>query len=380
MRKREIISDQPTGAARWWPLIASRAALRRARRVLLLGAVLCATSQLAPAAAAATYSPPRNEFGQPDLGTYWANASLTPESRPAGFGDRLVYTPAEAAKIEGGAAKFAAAADRPTDPHASATARQALPSGAVTPPQFQAGAGNVGGYNYAWLDPGSRVMRVDGQPRTSILTTPDGRAPTPRAGAVVERFDIRNINFNNPENRTLGERCILGFGRNAGPPMLANGFYNNDYEFVQGEDTIAIDVEMVHDIRLIRLGGTHRTDGLRPYMGDSIGHWEGNTLVVETTNIPKAQAYHGSWKNLTVTERFTRVAEDRLLYQFTVNDPTIWDKPWGGEYEFSPLKGIIYEYACHEGNYALEDMLAGARAQEANAQAAPPTQGGPATH
>jgi hypothetical protein len=151
--------------------------------------------------------------------------------------------------------------------------------------------------------------------------------------------------------------------------MLANGFYNNDYQFVQSRDTIAIDVEMVHDVRLIRLNGTHRTDGIRPWMGDSVGHWEGDTLVVETTNIPQAQAYHGSWKNLTVTERFTRVGKDRLLYQFTVDDPTMWDKPWGGEYEFSPLKGIIYEYACHEGNYALEDMLAGARAEEAKAAA-----------
>ena len=133
----------------------------------------------------------------------------------------------------------------------------------------------------------------------------------------------------------------------------------------KGADSVAIMVEMVHDVRLIRLNAKHRTDGLRPWMGDSIGHWEGQTLVVETTNIPQAQAYHGSWKDLTITERFTRVAPNRLLYQFTVSDPSLWAKPWGGEYEFSPLKGILYEYACHEGNYALEDMLAGARAQEA---------------
>ena len=124
---------------------------------------------------------------------------------------------------------------------------------------------------------------------------------------------------------------------------------------------------MVHDVRIIRLNATHRTDGIRPWMGDSIGHWEGNTLVVETTNIPQAEAYHGSWKNLTVTERFTRVGKDRLLYQFTISDPTMWDTSWGGEYEFSPLKGIVYEYACHEGNYALPGILGGARAEEAKA-------------
>ena len=185
--------------------------------------------------------------------------------------------------------------------------------------------------------------------------------------------------FDNPENRSLGERCILGFGRNAGPPMLANGFYNNDYQIVQTPDAVAIRVEMVHDVRTIRLNAEHRTDGLRPWMGDSIGHWDGKTLVVETTNVPEAQAYHGAWKNLTVIERFTRVGPDRLLYQFTIHDPSMWDADWGGEYEFHPLKGEIYEYACHEGNYALRNILAGARAKEKEAAATPaaaPAKGG----
>jgi hypothetical protein len=159
--------------------------------------------------------------------------------------------------------------------------------------------------------------------------------------------------------------------------MLANGFYNNDYEFVQSRDAVAIVVEMVHDTRVIRLNAAHRTDGLRPWMGDSIGRFEGDTLVVETTNIPRAQAYHGSWRDLKVTERFTRVAPNRLLYQFTVEDPAMWDKPWGGEYEFSPLKGQLYEYACHEGNYALRNMLAGARAKDAKDAAAKAGAGGP---
>jgi hypothetical protein len=124
-------------------------------------------------------------------------------------------------------------------------------------------------------------------------------------------------------------------------------------------------VELIHDTRVVRLNSKHRTDGARPWMGDSIGWWDGDTLVVETTNIPEAQQFFGSWKNLKVTERFKRVAKDRLYYQFTVEDPTMWDAAWGGEYEFSPMNGIIYEYACHEGNYALPGMLAGARAEEA---------------
>ena len=170
--------------------------------------------------------------------------------------------------------------------------------------------------------------------------------------------------FDNPETRGLGERCIMGFGRNAGPPMLANGFYNNNYQIVQARDHVAIVVEMVHDTRIVPLNAKHRTDGVRPYMGDSIGWWDGDTLVVETTSFPPSMAYRGAWENLKVTERFTRKGPDRLAYAFTVEDPDVWDTAWGGEYEFSPLDGRVMEYACHEGNYALEGILAGAREQE----------------
>jgi hypothetical protein len=342
--------------------------------ILALGAALCAAPLAIPAAVSAAdsgYTAPRNTFGQPDLGEYWTNASLTPESRPAALGDRAVYTDAEVAKMQAAVAKEAELGNMPTDPNAPPPSVGGDKPPPGTRPEFAAAGGAVGGYNYGWLDPGNTVMRVGGEPRTSIITTPNGRAPAPKPGVAPERFDYRSFNnFDNPENRSLGERCILGFGRNAGPPMLANGFYNNDYQFIQNKDTVAILVEMVHDVRMVRLNGTHRTDGLRPWMGDSIGHWDGDTLVVETTNIPQAEAYHGAWKELKVTERFTRVAKDRLLYQFTIEDPTVWDKPWGGEYEFAPLKGIVYEYACHEGNYALEDMLAGARNEEAKAAAA----------
>jgi hypothetical protein len=243
-------------------------------------------------------------------------------------------------------------------------------------PEFAAAGGNVGGYNRGWLDPGSAVMRVHGEPRTSFLTTPNGRPPARKQAAAAPQGGRGGGggagglgSFDNPESRSLGERCIISFGRNGGPPMLPNGFYNNNYHFVQGKDEVVIEVEMVHDVRHIALNRKeHLPSNVRPWFGDSIGHYEGDTLVVETTNIPRAQQYNGSWENLKVTERFTRVAPDRLLYQYTIDDPTMWDKPWGGEYEFAPLNGRVLEYACHEGNYALEGMLAGARQAEADAK------------
>jgi hypothetical protein len=152
--------------------------------------------------------------------------------------------------------------------------------------------------------------------------------------------------------------------------MFANGFYNNSYQIVQSPDHVVIATEMVHDARIVRLNSKHRTDDVRPYFGDSIGWWDGDTLVVETTHIPQSQQFMGSWKDLKVTERFRRVADDRLYYGFTIEDPTLWDAPWGGEYEFAALNGKMYEYACHEGNYALQGILEGARVMEAREAAA----------
>ena len=152
--------------------------------------------------------------------------------------------------------------------------------------------------------------------------------------------------------------------------MFPNGFYNNNYQIVQTPDAILIEIEMVHDVRIIRLNAKHRNDAVRPFFGDSIGWWDGGTLVIETTHIPEAQAFMGAWKELKVTERLTRVGADRLSYKFEVDDPTVWEQPWGGEYEFSPMKNSLYEYACHEGNYALDGILKGARIQEDKASRA----------
>ena len=355
----------------------------------VLAAPIALQAQTAPAkAGAAPYKAPRNAFGQPVLEGDWSNASLTPESRPANVASKAVYTEEEVARLEGAVVAEVAVGNQRVDPNAPPPTKggDAPPPG--TRPEFAAAGGNVGGYDRGWLDPGSHVMRVNGQPRTSLLTTPNGRPPARKAGAVTAPAPAAPARVappagqrpgpnDNPEQRSLSDRCILSFGRNAGPPMLANGFYNNNYKIVQGRSAIIIETEMVHDSRIIRLNSTHRTDGVRPYFGDSIVKWEGDTLVVETTNIPQIQQYNGSWQNLTVTERFTRVGANRILYQYTVADPTLGDAPWGGEYEFTRLNGRVEEYACHEGNYALEGILAGERASEA-APAARPSAAAPA--
>ena len=320
----------------------------------------------AAGAADAPYRAPLNAWGQPDLDGTWTNASLTTLVRPAEYGPRHVMTAAEVAKVEGADAQAVAAGNAPTDPKVKTTD---LP--------YNCGRGFSGagcGYNSAWIDPGTTVMRVHGEPISGfITTTADGKLPPYKAGyKPVGRFGYTPAMLahraDNPETMTLGERCIMSFGNSAGPVMLPL-LYNNNYKIVQSRDTVGIWVEMVHDVRLIRLNAQHRTDGLRPWMGDSIGHYEGSTLVVETTNFPKAQNLAGAWEQLKITERFTPDGPGRVLYQFTVEDPTVWDAPWGGEYEFGRTKGILYEYACHEGNYALADMLAGARADEAAAAA-----------
>ncbi|MGQ9426418.1 hypothetical protein ACXYTJ_09955 [Gilvimarinus sp. F26214L] len=334
------------------------------RRSLLSSSTICAAALLATLSMGANakssdYEAPRNSLGQPDLSGFWSNASLTPLMRPKEVSDRLVYTEEEVAVIEGRAETLFEENNRPTDPDAPAEYRHKT---SVTRPEFEAAGGDVGGYNTFWLDPGNMVMRVGGEPRTSILTTPNGQAPARKKNAppppARHRAPAGEAHY---ETRSLGERCIIGFGRNGGPPMFANGFYNNNYHIVQAPEHVMILVEMNHDARIIRLDDEHRTDDVRPWFGDSIGWWEGDTLVVETINLPPEQHFFGAWENLKVTERFTRVAEDRLHYEFSVEDPTVWKDAWGGEYEFSPLDGEIFEYACHEGNYSLPGILSGAR-------------------
>jgi hypothetical protein len=319
-------------------------------------------------AAKSGWKSPHLPDGRPDLEGAWTNATITPLERPAQYGSRLVLTPEETAKLEGARQDQIAFGNRPTDPNSKYD-----PKASCDLPGFRETAC---GYNAGWTDPGTLVMRVGGQPRTSFITsTPNGRIPARLASAPAPTYlgtgdeaggkERPGLN-DNPESRGPPERCLFAFGNISGPVMTPS-LYNNNYQIVQGKDTVAINVEMVHDVRLVPLNAEHRTDGVRPYFGDSIGWYEGDTLVVETVNFHPMQSFRGSDKNLKVTERFTRNGPNSLLYQFTVDDPTVWGTSWGGEYEFKRGQGV-YEYACHEGNYGLMDILAGARDEEQRAQ------------
>ena len=305
---------------------------------------------------------PRNSDGHADLTGIWTNVSITPLIRPTQYGARKGLTKQEAADLEGEAVAHFIEGNKPTPVDVGSldnTSKHCTDAGGLDC-----------GYNSGWKDSGTTVARVNGEPRTSFLTFPsNGQIPAKPGGAASRPAAAGGLRANvndNPENHSNGERCLTSFGNSWGPIMLPL-LYNNNYRFIQTKAGIAIEVEMVHDVRIIRLNQPHRMDGLRPWFGDTVGHWEGDTLVTETTNFPPAQNFRGSSANLKVTEKFTRVDKTRLLYQFIVEDPTVFAEPWGGEYEFVPTKGQIYEYACHEGNYALEGMLAGARGEEQEA-------------
>ncbi|HEY1242306.1 MAG TPA: hypothetical protein VGF16_17200 [Bryobacteraceae bacterium] len=322
----------------------------------------------------------RTADGHPDLQGMYDLATLTPVERP--MGAPAAYSKEEARKRESAAAKQRQQGD------------QALDGNRTAPPKGGDGsvgaAGNVGGYNTGWLDPGSSLTVVDGQARSSIVIDPaDGRVPamTPaaRQRTMTAAFrsrptsDTQESNdpglekapgaYDDPERRPLGERCLLGFGSTSGPPALPDYFYNNLHQIVQTPDTVMILSEMVHDARIIRMNAEHVPKNIRLWMGDSVGHWEGDTLVVDTTNFSNKTRFRGSTENLHVVERFTRVDDKSLLYRFTIEDPDTWSRPWTGEYTWPATDGKIYEYACHEGNYALVDILKGARLREKEAAA-----------
>jgi len=166
--------------------------------------------------------------------------------------------------------------------------------------------------------------------------------------------------------RALGERCLMSFGSSAGPPMIPL-LYNNNYQIVQNKEYVMILVEMVHDARIIRLDGKHQPATMDKWMGDSVGHYQGNTLVVETTNMRPEQSFQGAGTNIKIVEKFTRVADDKIKYEFTIDDPDSFTEKWGGEIAMNQSHKPLYEYACHEGNYALPGILAGARRQEREA-------------
>ena len=314
------------------------------------------------------YRAPRDAYGHPDLQGVWTNSSITRLERNPRYGKDLALTEDQARKIEHRNDDLVALGNRPTDPKAKVT---------DLPADCSDGRGVNCNYNAAWTDPGSTVMRVGGQARNGFITTTvDGRAPL--------RKDVRGNPFglrpaaagagpsDNPETRALGERCLLSFGNSSGPVMTP-GLYNNTYQIVQTRDQVSIVVEMVHDARIVRLGGAHAPASVRPWMGDSVGRWEGDTLVIETTNFHPEQVFRGASEHLKVTERLTPVGRDRMHYGFWVEDASVFSQPWGGEYEFSRTRGPVYEYACHEGNYGLVGILQGAREEDRTGVKTAPT-------
>jgi len=326
---------------------------------------------------------PRTTTGKPDLSGTYDTATLTPLERPEVFGDRLTLSEEEAATLaQGEPVALAESFGIPEERNTEGEVPNAPPP--VGGDGSTGAAGAVGGYNTFWMDRGSSAFQIDGQWRTSIITDPlNGRRPpltTDASNRLTDRASFFRPNtgtawwmvengldapgpYDDPEIRPLAERCLLGFGSTSGPPMMPV-LYNNLKRIVQTEDHIMILVEMVHDARIIRMNQPHAPPEIRSWLGDSIGHWDGDTLVVDTTNFTDSPALASASRNLHIVERFTRVGPDSLLYQFTVDDPTVWTASWSGEYVWPATSDRIYEYACHEANYSFQGILGGARVLE----------------
>ena len=326
-------------------------------------------SAAAPAAAQSEFEPPRLADGRPDLQGVWDFRTLTPLQRPEDRADQALLTPEEAAEIEAAAVQRAIEADRPSE-----IRTEPLPVG-----------GNVGGYNNFWFDRGAGV--VDDHRTSLIVDPPDGRVPAAQPDAKRQetttddtsepdrpvRFRVGGIGTHGPEDRGLAERCLLGF--NTGPPIVPGG-YNQNMQLFQTPDHVVILNEMVHDARIVPLDGrAPLPESMRQWMGSSRGHWEGDTLVVETKNFtgltasfgPSVRSAIGTGATMHLTERFSRVAEDTLLYEFTVDDPTSFTRPFTAAIPMKTGAAPLFEYACHEGNYGMLNLLSGARAQEREA-------------
>jgi hypothetical protein len=314
---------------------------------LLLTPGLVAQSPATKAGAARPSAALRTPDGRPDLQGNWSYATITPLERDRALGDKAVLTDEEARAIEAQAAARANQDDGRQRGTAADVSRA---------------------YNDAWYDRGTRVV---GTRQTSIIIDPpDGRIPamTPdgqaRAAARAAARRTRGA-ADGPEDRSLAERCLIGF--NAGPP-LAPSAYNNNIVIAQTRDYVTIMTEMVHETRIVSLDGRpHLPAGLTPWMGDSRGHWEGDTLVVETTNFSEKNLPRGASPALKLIEKFSRTGPDVLTYEYTMNDPATWTRPWTGRIPLEKLNEEVYEYACHEGNRGMEGILKGARTDERGA-------------
>jgi hypothetical protein len=285
----------------------------------------------------AAASLPRMPDGHPDLQGLWDFAQLTPFERPSQFAGKSAISDEEAEEF----------------------AQQRVESNNKDRRDGTAAADVERAYNDFWWDFGRRIAK---QP-SLVVDPPDGRVP-PLTPAAERRIAARRGKFDNPEERPLAERCILGF--NSGPPMVPSA-YNNNVQIVQTPAHIVIVNEMIHSARIVNMTRKeHVPKPMRSLTGDSIGHWEGDTLVVDTTNFSQEGGFRGATINMHLVERFTRLDRDHLRYDFTVDDPATWTGKWSASIPMARSDERMFEYACHESNYALEGVLRGARYQEKN--------------
>jgi hypothetical protein len=322
----------------------------RIRSLLFVIPALVAASALAlqaqapaPAKPAATFNPPRTADGKPDMQGYWTNATYTPVERPAEFKDQEFFTVAQATEFAKRAQdRFLSQPD--DDPHYD---------------------------NSIWMV--EKGLKGVSTLRTSIVMEPDGRIPPVNAegrkraeerAAARKKLDV----MASAQNRGLSERCI--YWGHEGPPLMPTG-YNSNLQIWQAPNQFVVIPEMMPVARVVPLDGRpHVSATIRSMRGDSRGFWDGDTMVVETTNFTERSAFRGSSEHLKVTERFTLVDANTIRYQFTVEDPHTWDRPWKGEYPMTRLAEPIYEYACHEGNYGMPNILKSQRAVEEQARKA----------
>jgi len=304
-----------------------------------------------------TWTPPRTADGQPDLQGVWTNNTLTPLQRPKGLAGKEFYSEAELAGIQ---------------KQQRERLQRDYDEGEGEPPANHSGVPgaepeNVH-YDHAQFGLDWLQSTVAWSRRTSLIVGPEGTIPPLTPGAKQRLAEMaakeKGHEFDSAKNRPLGARCLAR--ETVGPPLLPTR-YNSNFQIVQGRGYVVIETEEIHDARIIPLDGRpHLPPSIRQWLGDSVGHWEGNTLVIDTTNFTDLTPYRGA-QNLHVIERITRTDQDNILYQFTVEDPGYWTKPWSGEVPIKKMTGQLYEYACHEANYGLENTLRGARVEEADA-------------
>jgi hypothetical protein len=337
-------------------LIASTAALTA---LVVLCAPGAASGQTAPATTKAVkttsgtnevWTPPRTPDGHPDLQGYWTNNTETPLERPKGLGAKEFYSEAELAdlvKKDQDRLALNKEEGRPTEPGTNADVH----------------------YDYTQYGLDRGQAKLSWNRRTSLIVGEQGTLPPMLPEARKRNAGIaarnRGHELDGPENLSLSSRCIVVAQESV--PMLSGG-YNNNLQIIQGAGVVAIMHEMDHSVRVVPIDGRpHPPSGIHQFKGDSIGHWEGDTLVVDTTNFTARNPFHGSGDKLHVVERFTRVDADTILYRFTVEDPETWSQPWTAETAWSRVDGPIFEYACHEANYSLRNTLHGARVAEEEA-------------